>query len=141
MSVEIRSYCPSDLEAIKKIHEASGLDYKLPNLNSPYFMVNKILEVDGEVKAAYGMRAFVECYLWMDKSRWADAEEKWLAIKALDREATEAAAVIGIDDVTCYVPPGLERFGRRISGKDGLGFKRDRAGWISYTKHAGERSK
>lgn len=142
MSVLIRSYVPSDLEEIKKIHESSGLDYSLPNLNSPYFLVNKVLEIEGKLKAAYGMRAFVECYLWMDKGNWADAEQKWMAIKALDKEATEAATAIGIDDIACYVPPGLERFGRRISNpKDGLGFKKDRAGWVSYTKHAGERSK
>ena len=95
MSVEIRSYCPSDLEAIKRIHEASGLDYRFPNMNQ--FPVHKVLEVEGTLRVAYGMRHAVECYLWLDSSGWTDAAGKWAAIKALNREATEAARDLGID--------------------------------------------
>lgn len=131
--VEIRSYRPSDLEAIAKIHEANGINYRLPNLNR--FPVNKVLEVDGQVRASYGMQATLECHLWLDKSEWVDAEEKWLTIKALDKEANEAAAGLGFDSVLCCVPPGYERFGRRI--KD-LGFMKIRPDWAVYTKHAGE---
>jgi hypothetical protein len=134
---EIRSYIPSDLEAIKKIHDASGLNYKLPSMSQ--FPVLKALEVEGEVKAAYGMRHVVECYMWLDKSGWADAEQKWLAIKSLDREATSAAKDLGIDSIMCCVPPAMKRFGRRISDKkDGLGFTAIRPDWAVYTKHAGE---
>ena len=133
----IRSYIPSDLEAIQKIHESSGLDYRFPDMNQ--FPVHKVLEVGGTLRATYGMRHAVECYLWMDKSSWADAEQKWLAIKALDREATEAARDLGIDSIMCCVPPKMERFGRRISDKqDGLGFTKIRPDWGIFTKNAGE---
>ena len=37
----IRSYIPSDLQAIQKIHERNGIDYRLPNLNR--FPVMKVL--------------------------------------------------------------------------------------------------
>lgn len=138
MSAIIRSYVPSDLEAIQKIHDASGINYKLPSMNQ--FPVLKSLEISGEVRAAYGMRHTVECYMWLDKSGWADAEEKWLAIKSLDREATEAARDIGIDNIFCCVPPEMKRFGRRISDKqDGLGFTKIRPDWGIYSKHAGDR--
>lgn len=134
---EIRSYIPSDLEAIRRIHNESGLNYKLPSMSQ--FPVLKALEVDGEVRAAYGMRHVVECYMWLDKGGWADAEQKWTAIKSLDKEATEAAKDLGIDSIMCCVPPNLKRFGRRISDKeDGLGFTKIRPDWAVYTKHAGE---
>jgi hypothetical protein len=133
----IRSYHPDDLEAIQKIHDASGLDYKLPSMNQ--FPVLKALVDEGTIRAAYGMRHVVECYMWLDKGGWADAEQKWMAIKALDREATDAARDLGIDSIMCCVPPTLKRFGRRISDKkDGLGFSKIRPDWAVYTKHAGD---
>jgi hypothetical protein len=134
MSAEIRSYMPSDLAAIQKIHAANGIDYPLPNLNK--FPVLKALEVEGKVRAAYGMQMTLECHLWMDRSSWSDAEAKWLTIKALDKEANEAAAGLGFDSVFSCVPPGYERFGRRL--KD-LGFTKIRPDWAVYTKHAGEK--
>ena len=133
MSAEIRSYVPSDLAAIKKIHEANGIDYPLPNLNK--FPVLKALEVEGKVRAAYGMQMTLECHLFLDRSSWSDAEGKWLSIKALDKESNEAAAGLGFDSVFSCVPPGYERFGKRL--KD-LGFTKIRPDWAVYTKHAGE---
>ncbi len=131
MSAEIRSYMPSDLAAIQKIHEVNGIDYPLPDLNK--FPVLKALEVEGKVRAAYGMQMTLECHLWMDRTGWADAEAKWLSIKALDKESNEAAAGLGFDSVFSCVPPGYERFGRRL--KD-LGFSKIRPDWGIYTKHA-----
>jgi hypothetical protein len=133
MSAEIRSYLPSDLSAIQRIHEANGIDYTLPNLGR--FPVTKVLEVDGSVRAAYGMQHALECHLWMDKTSWTDAESKWLTIKALDKEANEAAAGLGYDSVLCCVPPGYERFGRRLKN---LGFTKIRPEWSVYTKSTQE---
>jgi hypothetical protein len=132
MSAEIRSYKPSDLQAIQKIHDANGIDYKLPNLDK--FPVNKILEVDGKVRASYGMQLTLEAHLWLDKTGWADAESKWLTIKALDKEANEAAAVIGLESALCCLPPGYERFGKRLGD---LGFTKIRPDWAVYTKRTG----
>lgn len=129
----IRSYQPSDLEAIQKIHDANGIDYRLPNLDR--FPVLKALEVEGKIRAAYGMQMTLECHLWLDKTGWADAEAKWLSIKALDKEANEAAAGLGFDSVFTCTPPGYERFGRRL--KD-LGFAPIREGWKIFTKNAGD---
>ena len=134
MSVIIREYSPSDLDAIQKIHEANGIDYRLPDLDQ--FPVNKVLEIEGTVRAAYGMQATLECHLWMDRTGWSDAEAKWLAIKALDKEANKTAAGLGYDSVLCCTPPGYERFGRRL--KD-LGFTKIRPDWAVFTKSAGDK--
>jgi hypothetical protein len=122
--IAVRNYTPSDLAAIQKIHEANGIDYRLPDLSK--FPVNKVLEVEGEVRAAYGLQYAYEAHLWLDESKWTDAAGKWLAIQALDREATQ-----GVSGVLCCVPPGYERFGKRI--KD-LGFTPLRDGWKIYCK-------
>lgn len=134
----IRSYIPSDLEAIKKIHNDNKLDFRFPGLNSPLFAVNKILEVDGQVRASYALRMVAEVNLWLDKTNWANAVQKWDTIKALDHSATDAARDLGLDGIQCVLPPGYERFGRRISDKkDGLGFTKGRP-WDTYIKHAGD---
>ena len=132
MSAIIRSYVPSDIIAIRKIHDANGIDYRLPDLGK--FPVSKVLEVDREVRAAYGMQMTLECHLWMDRSSWCDAEAKWLSVLSLDKEANEAAASVGFDTAFCCVPPGYERFGRRISSPKGLGFKPIRDGWKIFCK-------
>jgi hypothetical protein len=129
----IRNYTPRDFLSIRKIHEKNNIDYCLPDLSR--FLINKVLEVDGEVRASYGMQSAAECYLWLDKGNWTGAEERWLAIKALDREATEEVRKLGIENVLCCIPPGYERFGRRIKE---LGYKPLRDGWTIYCK-AGDR--
>ena len=128
----IRSYIPSDLQAIQKIHERNGIDYRLPNLNR--FPVMKVLVVEGEPRAAYGLQHTVEGHLFLDQSNWTDAEGKWLAVQALDREATSAASDLGIESIVCCIPPGYERFGRRIKE---LGFSPMREGWQVFSKSAG----
>ena len=135
----IRSYIPSDLLAIQRIHDESSLDYRLPNLGR--LPINKVLEIEGKVRAAYGMAHVFESYMWLDKSSWADAEQKWVAIKSLDREATEATRNLGVDSIFCCIPPGYERFGRRISdAQDGLGFTKLRSDWGIYAKRVGDKS-
>jgi hypothetical protein len=128
MNVEIREYCPSDLVAIQRIHEANGIDYRLPDLGK--FPRIKVLELDGEVRAALGLQRAYEAHLWLDSGSWTDAAGKWAAIKVLDQEATQ-----GVSGVLCCVPPGYERFGRRIKE---LGYKPLRDGWTIYCK-AGDR--
>src|SRR5260221_478194 len=129
MSAEIRSYLPRDLEEIQRIHEANGIDYKLPNLGR--FPVAKILEVEGKVVAAYGLQHTLEAHLWLSRDSWADAESKWLAVRTLDKEANDAAADLGYESTFCCVPPSYERFGRRL--KD-LYFTKIRPEWQVFTK-------
>ena len=131
MSAIIREYSSSDLAAIQKIHEDNGIDYCLPNLSN--FPVHKVMEVDGVVRASYGMQMTLECHLWLDKT-WADPESRWLTVKALDEESNEAASTLGFDSVLCCLPPKHDRFGKRL--KD-LGFSKIRPDWAVYTKRTG----
>ena len=131
---EVRNYYPSDLEHIRRIHKDNALDFVIPDLNK--FPVHKVLEIDGTVRATYGMRVVLEGNLWLDKTAWTDPQGKWAAVKVLDKEATEAARQMGFDSVQLFLPPGYEKFGRRISGKDGLGFTKCPQ-WDYYGKFIG----
>jgi hypothetical protein len=128
----IRDCRPSDLPAIRKIHEATQIDYAFPDLTSPLWIVTKVVEVDGVVRVAAGMYVQAETYLWLDKSDWGDAEQKMVAIKALDKEVMQSTWLKGVECAVLWLPPGMERFGKRLT--QDLGFTRDRDGWVSYSK-------
>lgn len=131
--VIVRSYQPSDLSVIQKIHEESSIDYALPNISK--LIVNKVLEVNGVPRASLGMAPCLEDYLWMDSGAWTDAVGKWAAIKVLEREATDAANSLGVSNIFCCIPPGYDRFGKRIKE---LGFSPLRNGWKIFAKQAGD---
>lgn len=136
----IRDYKVEDFEAVKKLHEESKIDYRMPDLDSPLFLVKKVLELDGVVRAAYGMRIEAEAYLWIDGSDWASPRAKMDYVKELDTLSMIEAWLEGVDNAVCYVPPEKESFGRRIEKE--LGFSKPREGWRAYSKStlsAGER--
>jgi hypothetical protein len=128
----VRDYQPSDFERVKELHEASGIDYQLPDLSSPLFLVTKVVELDGIVRAAGGLYLQCETYLWLDYSDWASPEAKLESIKLLDRAGMQEAWLRGIDCACLWLPPGMDRFGERLV--EDLGFIRDRDGWVSYSK-------
>lgn len=130
--VIVRDYSAADLERVKKIHEDSGLDYRLPDLSSPLFLITKVVEYDGTVQACAGMYLQAECYLWLDRSDWASPDEKLELLKALDRIGMQEAWLRGLDCACLWLPPGMDRFGERLIHD--LGWKRDRAGWVTYSK-------
>lgn len=131
----IRNYQATDLEAVKAIHESTQIDYQFPDVGSPIFLVKKVYEEDGVVRAALGAYMQIEFYLWLDKGSWATPEEKMQVIHQLDDEVTLEAWLQGIDQAVLWLPPGMERFGERLT--EDFGFTKDRAGWISYSRPTG----
>jgi len=135
----VRDYTEADFTAIKQIHEQNKLGFKFPNLNSAVFPINKVLEVDGTVRASYALRLVAEVNLWLDKSNLTDAAGKWAAIKQLDNETSKEASYTGLDALQCFLPPSYGRFGKRITDKkDGLGYIKDSSGWQGYGKFLGD---
>lgn len=133
----IRDYTADDFEAIRAIHESTGINYKMPNINQPIFLVKKVAEVDGIVRAALGAYIEVELYLWIDKTEWASPQEKFNTIKALEKETMKEAWLQGVECAVLYLPPGMERFGERLAAKaeeGGFDWERPRAGWMAFTK-------
>ena len=128
----VRNYKPSDFDAIKAIHEATDIDYRMPCLDSRLFVVKKVLEVDGVVRQAVGFRVEVETYLWSDPSDWALPEEKFLGLKALQAESMHALMTKGVDTCECWVPHSVDKyFAKRMTE---LGWTPDREGWRSWSR-------
>ena len=132
----VRDYLPSDFEAIRWIHENTQIDYQFPNLNSPLFLVTKVVEQDGVIRAAGGLYLQLETYLWMDPTNWGTLQEKSDAIQALAEAGFKEAWLQGLECAVLYLPPGMEEFGNYLVNK--LGFAADRDGWVSYSKRLGD---
>jgi hypothetical protein len=128
----VRDYQPSDFERVKEIHEASGIDYKLPDFSSSLFLVTKVFVCDDTVRMFGGSYLQAELYLIADHSDWASPQDKLDAIKELDRQGMEELWLRGIDCCCLWLPPGMERFGERLV--EDLHFQKDRDGWHTYSK-------
>lgn len=127
----IRDYEPRDFARIKEIHEASGLDYQLPDLSSPLFIVRKVIELDGKIIAAGFLRIETEAYLLLAKNG-TDAQEKFSAIQAVQSSALEEAWLKGLDNCVCWVPKEVNsHFAKRLTQ---LGWTQDREGWVSWSR-------
>jgi len=130
----VRDYQPSDFERVREIHAATSIDYKFPDLNSPLFLVTKILEVDGVVRQCGGLYLQCETYLWSDPTDWATPAEKLEGIQALSEQGFHEAWLRGISCAVLWLPPNMARFGERLV--QDLGWSRDRD-WVTYSRQLG----
>lgn len=137
MAVRIRDYTREDEAAVQRIHDASEIDYTLPDLAAPLFVVTKVYEVDGVIRAYGGAYLQAEVYLVLDHSNWATPDDKLSAIHSLDACVISELWAKGVDVAVLWLPPGMERFGKRL---EELGFTKDRDGWRTYSKKTSNRS-
>ena len=138
----IRNYEPKDFEDIKRIHAESKLPYHLPQMNvstsegdkpAPLWLVTKVLEVNGKVRAALGSWVQVELFCWIDKSEWTDAEGKMLALQVLEFEVMKDLWLKGVEHAVLFLPPNMERFAKRL--EENFGFEEVGSdGWRVYAK-------
>ncbi len=135
--VIVRDYHKDDFQEIKAIHDTTEIDYQFPNLNSSLFLVTKVLEVDGVIRQAVAAYLQCELYLWADHTNWGTPEEKIQCINLLDKAVISDVWLKGVDEAVLYLPPGMERFGERLT--EDFGFQKARDGWIHYTKRTGEK--
>jgi hypothetical protein len=127
----VRDYRTEDFEQVKALHEASGIDYQMPNLDGALFLVKKVVEVDGRVVACCALRIECETYLWCG----GGPEEKMDAMLAMQPEVLDAAWMSGIDNVVAFIPNDVEaRFEKRLRQ---LGWDRYRDGWHGWTRKTG----
>lgn len=128
----VRDYVPGDFAAVKAIHDQTEIDYQFPDLNSPLFVVTKIYEVGGVIRAAGGLYVQLETYLWIDHSDWASPEEKLDVIEALQIAGFMEEKLAGIECAVLWLPPGMQSFGNLLENK--LGWHQDREGWVTYSR-------
>jgi hypothetical protein len=126
----VRDYAPADLPALQRIHEQMGLDYRMPDLNDPLFVVRKVLEVGGEVVGATVARVEFETYLWLDNA--LNPAEKNAAMHLLQPALLKDSRLLGAENLVCWVPENVEKkFAKRLAE---LGWKRDRDGWHTWSR-------
>ena len=129
--MESRDLDDADFSVVAEMHAKMGLDYKMPDLASPLFVLKHGVHDDnGQLVGAAALRVQAETYLWLDPS--ASVAVRYRVVLALSRSLAEAAWRVGIDCVVAYLPPGLPRSFQRLLTK--LGWSRDRAGWQSWSK-------
>lgn len=125
----IRNYEPLDLERVRKLHGACGLDYAFPDLDAPSMVVKRVMEGDGEVRAFAMLKLTAEAFLLMDGG-WRSPAWRWEALKHLHEDVRQKASCLLLDDVFCAMPPKLEKmFGSRLKA---LGWERERS-WPIYS--------
>jgi uncharacterized protein YktB (UPF0637 family) len=130
--VRIRNYEEKDFAQVKALHEAMGLDYRMPDLQSPLFIIRQVAELDGKIVAVGAAKIETELYMWLNRSV-GDPETRWDAVRQLNESVMdEAHWSKGIDNCVCWVPKEVEKsFAKRLSA---MGFKPDRDGWHSWSR-------
>jgi len=129
----IRDYRESDFEDVVRIHNESEINYRMPDLSEPLFLVKKVYEDEkGVIRAVVATRIECEFYLWLDRSKWGNPREKFEAIKELEKKVIYENWLQGIDCGVLYLPPGMDRWGRRLV--EDLGWTKPRAGWYAFSK-------
>lgn len=123
-----------DLEAgdelrLREIHGASGLDYEFPKLESPLFIVKKVVEDEGRVAIAAVGRLVAEVQILCDPD-WLTPAFRLKAFEVLHEEMRRALKDKGLDEVIAFIPPQKKSFARRLCRFFGWG----KTNWDCYSR-------
>lgn len=122
----MRPYRPEDLDAIKRIHADSKLNYRFPDLSSPLFIVKTVVERAGKPTTLLAGKIDVETYLMTSGT----AAERLEDIEAAQESFLADLWAQGIDTAYCGVPPAVNRhFAKHM---ERLGWERGRQGWVNF---------
>jgi len=129
--MSVRDSIPTDYPAIEGIHSGMGMDYRMPDLESPLFIVKKVYQdEDGRIKGACFLRLTAECYLWMSPD--LSPRDKVSVMQAMQPEVLRSAWLLGLDDIEARIPRDLERrFHKRLKQ---LGWSQDRSDWHPWSR-------
>jgi hypothetical protein len=133
----IRDLQPSDLGHVAEIHAKMGMDYALPDLQSPLCLVQKVAtDDDGKILGISVLRLEAECYLLLDPE--LTARSKVDTMLNLQPEVLRSGWEKGLENVVAWIPEDVERrFQRRLKQ---LGWSRDRTEWHSWSRPLEESS-
>lgn len=111
----IRPYQPNDFDAVKRLHVKSGLPSAcMPPVTNPNVITQLVVVESGEVVQYGAIKLTGEAFVLVDHER-GEPQERWAKLGDLAAMALRAAAERGLDDVSAWIPPGLEdSFGKRL---------------------------
>jgi hypothetical protein len=125
----VRDYRDADKAAVEQLHRGMGMDYKLPDLDSPLFIVKKIYERAGKVVGAEFLKIQAEAYLMLDCE--LDQIEKTRVIAHLSRDVEDSAYYEhGLETIAAYIPEEIsDKFSKRLNL---LGWTKAREKWVTW---------
>lgn len=128
--MKVRELRSEDAEKLKSIYVKRGLAEYFPNLNDALFLTKLVLVDDQDIpRIAGALRLEANSYVFVDPG-WGTPLERWQAFLEIHKAVTEEASLKGLDQLTCQVPPQLEKgFGKRIMR---LGW--NKLLWTTYAK-------
>jgi hypothetical protein len=124
----LRDLQETDLEEIKKIYTDMNFDYEFPDLNSPLFVVKKVLtNDDGKIIGASVAKLQAELYLFLDQD--SDVRVKVSAMNELNEEMAKESWKLGLDQLLAWIPPEIEKkFSKRLKAMKWI-----RSPWQNWT--------
>lgn len=122
----IRDYVPGDNAELRAMHQAQGIDYLFPDLDSPLFFVKKVRVVDGRITGALVLKLCAETSLLLAQS---GPQDKMTAMQELQAAVLSEAYIRGLDEIHAAIPSiGFDRRLRQ------LGWEKDRPGWDLWSR-------
>lgn len=123
-----REFQDGDKERIEAIHQAGGLDYRMPDLDSKMVVAKAVCEDAGQMVGAIALKLQAETYIWLQPH--ASPRVKWDAIRLLQAEILRQAMRAGIEQLVAYVPDCIGKFfGKRMRS---LKWTQARDGWQAW---------
>ena len=125
----VRDYTEADKSIVSDLHKSMGMDYKLPDLSDPLFIVRKVYLNDaGQVVGTEFLRLQAEAYLMLDCT--LDTVEKTRVIAHLSHAVEREAYNRGLDTLVAYIPEAIStKFTKRLNL---LGWSQARKGWLTW---------
>ncbi len=122
---------PEQYEQARELHQKMGMDYQLPNLESPLLLVKKAVRNSaGDLLGFCILRLTAECMLLVDPDLRPDS--KMEVMTALSPSVIGEAYAQGLDDVMATIPEDVEqKFAKRLAE---LGWAKDRNGWALWSR-------
>jgi hypothetical protein len=120
--VIIRDLEVADEEPLRRIHAQSGLKYEFPKLESPLFIIKKVVVDDeqGRPVIAGCVKLLGEAQILCDPE-WLTPAFRLKALELLHEEMRRELADKGIDEVVAFLPEEKKSFGRRLMRMFGWG--------------------
>ena len=110
-----RKWTEDDTLQVMEIHQEMGIPYQMPDVSNPLFAIKRVLVDDrGKIIGAGAIKPVGECFLWVRPSMMPIFRAR--AVKRLTAEGMLLAGQSGLDELTAWIHPEVEReFGRPLT--------------------------
>jgi surfactin synthase thioesterase subunit len=113
--MKVRDYTPEDEGLLRELWRTQGLEKEFPDLNSPEYLVTKVVEQDGKIVAAASGRQTIEAFIFVNRQPGAASpHRRWEAVKALEEELARECNARGFFEGHVFLAPQFPKFLKRL---------------------------